>query len=51
MGTLKDLKVIVKNIIGPFEGPKMVFNLCQFLQFGASFKVQAFGRSKIGINS
>ena len=38
MGTKKGSKVIIKNVIGPFEGPKMVFNLCQFLQFGANFK-------------
>ena len=38
MGTKKGSKVIIKNVIGPFEGPEMVFNLCQFLQFGANFK-------------
>ena len=51
MVTQKGPKVIVKNVIGPSEGPKMVFNLCQFLQFGANFQAWTLGRSKIGINS
>ena len=37
MGTLKYHKVIVKNAIEPFKGLKIVFNLCQFLQFRANF--------------
>ena len=28
IGTWKDPKVIVKYVIGPFEGSKIVFNLC-----------------------
>ena len=37
MGIQKGHKVIVKKVIGPFEGLKMVFNLYQFLQVGANF--------------
>ena len=37
MGTKKSPKVIVTNVIGPFEGPKMIFNLSQFLQCGVNF--------------
>ena len=36
MATQKGSKVIAKKVIGPFEGLKMVFNLCQFLQVGAN---------------
>ena len=32
----KGPKVILKSVIGPSEGPKMVFNLCQ-LQSGTNF--------------
>ena len=46
MVTWKGPKVIVKNVIVPFEGPKMVFNLCQFLQFGSNISVQTLERSK-----
>ena len=37
MGTQKGPIVIIKKVIGPFEGLKMVFNLCQFLQVEANF--------------
>ena len=39
MGIQKGHKVIVKKVIGPFEGLKMVFNFCQFLQVGVNFQV------------
>ena len=51
MRTQKNPKVIVKNAIGPLEGLKMVFILCQFLQYRANFYVRTLGRSKICINS
>ena len=51
MGTWKSPKVIIKNVIGPFEGSKMVFNVRHFLQFEVILWVRILGRYKIGINS